>query len=204
MGISQKVAKISITDKSNNIRTIEADANDVDVELNDSEMEQSIVIIEYDIEVTNYGNVDGEVKQIVNHMPKGMIFNSELNPDWYLAQDGNLYSNSLRDINILPGDSQNLKLVLTKDATNGNIGIIRGRSEIEDQINEKGIEPISALLPNYENTIASNIVIKQKSSVRVIVVIGLSIGLLALIGLAVYEIKKHYIDKMYNYEDLKF
>ena len=83
-------------------------------------------------------------------------------------------------------------------------GIYRGRTEIEETYNEKGLNSISAASGNYANLSATDVVILKQSKVRIIVVIGLSIGLVALIGLAGYEIKKHFIDKMYNYDDLEF
>ena len=133
-----------------------------------------------------------------------MIFNSEINPDWYLGKDGCLYSVNLEKNKLEPGENLNIKLILTKTISNGNIGIFRAKTEVVKSSNEKGLESISASIPNYENTISSNVIIKKQATVKIIIVIGLSIGLLALIGLAVYEIKKHYIDKLYDYEELNF
>lgn len=52
--------------------------------------ENKYQVTEYKIKVTNEGNVAGYAKNIVDYMPKGMQFISELNPSWYIAQNGNI------------------------------------------------------------------------------------------------------------------
>ena len=72
-----------------------------------------------------------------------MKFNSSLNPDWYLGDDGNCYSTALANIKIKPGESKELTLLLTKRVTDEEI--IIDETEILEEYNEKGVESFAIL-----------------------------------------------------------
>ena len=96
------------------------------------------VIIEYEIKVTNIGEVDGYVRKIVDYMPSDLKFSSELNKDWY--QTGtDLYNTSLANEKITAGQSKSVKLTLTKAMTENNTGLINNTAEIAESYNELGI-----------------------------------------------------------------
>ena len=97
--------------------------------------------VEYEITVSNVGDVKGYAKKIVDYMPQGMTFNSalEANGNWYTGTDGNLYSTAMADIELAPGESQTIKLVLTKQMTEENTGIVNNLAEIADDYNIYGI-----------------------------------------------------------------
>lgn len=97
--------------------------------------------VEYEITVSNVGDVKGYAKKIVDYMPEGMTFNSALqaNSNWYTGTDGNLYSTAMSEIELAPGESQTIKLVLTKQMTEENTGIVNNLAEIADDYNIYGI-----------------------------------------------------------------
>lgn len=97
--------------------------------------------VEYEITVSNVGDVKGYAKKIVDYMPEGMTFNSALtaNGDWYTGTDGNLYSTAMSEIELAPGESKSIKLVLTKQMTEDNTGIVNNLAEIADDYNIYGI-----------------------------------------------------------------
>lgn len=99
------------------------------------------VYVEYAITVTNVGDVAGFAKKIIDYLPEGMTFNSSLeaNADWYTGTDGNLYSTALSEKELLSGQSQTLKLVLTKQLTEENTGLINNLAEICEDYNIYGI-----------------------------------------------------------------
>ena len=74
------------------------------------------VYVEYEMKVTNKGDVAGFAKKIVDYLPEGMTFNSSLeaNSSWYTGADGNIYSTALADTELAPGQTATVKLVLTK------------------------------------------------------------------------------------------
>ena len=97
------------------------------------------VIIEYEIKVTNIGEVDGYVRKIVDYMPSDLKFSSELNKDWY--QSGtDVYNASLANEKIPAGESRIVKLTLTKSMTENNTGLINNTAEIAESYNELGIK----------------------------------------------------------------
>ena len=109
------------------------------VELSSRKIEGANVIIEYDVVVTNEGEVAGYATSVKDKMPTDLSFSSELNSDWH--EEGNaLVSNNLGNQIILPGESKTLKLVLTKTMTQTNTGITTNTAEIQDSYNNNGTE----------------------------------------------------------------
>ena len=108
------------------------------------------VYVEYEIKVSNVGDVKGYAKKIVDYMPDGMSFNSALtaNGNWYTGTDGNLYSTALSEIELAPGESQTIKLVLTKQMTEENTGIVNNLAEIADDYNIYGISDKNSIVFN--------------------------------------------------------
>ncbi len=108
------------------------------VELDAKTIQGSTVIIEYKIDVTNQGEIDGYAKKIGDYATSDLKFSSELNKDWYQVGD-NLYTTSLANEKIKPGETKTLTLVLTKVMTENNIGLIPNLAEITEDYNELGI-----------------------------------------------------------------
>ena len=107
------------------------------IEINRKQINNSMVVLEYTIKVTNTGEIAGTVNSIVDYLPKGLEFSSELNQNWYLMGD-NLHTKSLANETIQPGESKEIKLILTKNMTEDNLGLINNRAEIEASFNEYG------------------------------------------------------------------
>lgn len=99
----------------------------------------SVVYIEYNIAVSNIGDIAGYAKKIVDYIPEGMTFKSELNPDWYTGTDGMLYTTALENIELQKGETREIKLVLTKQMTEENTGIVNNIAEIYEDYNIYGI-----------------------------------------------------------------
>lgn len=105
------------------------------------------VVVEYTIRVTNEGEVEGYVKKIADYLSKDYKFSSELNKDWY--QSGNdVYNTSLANEKILPGQSKEIKLIVTKQMNESNTGLITNTAEIIESYNELGIPDTDSLVAN--------------------------------------------------------
>lgn len=76
--------------------------------------DSSTMVVEYKIIVTNEGAIPGYVKKIADYLPNEMKFSTELNQDWYEGKDGTIYNIALANTIINPGESKEVKLVLTK------------------------------------------------------------------------------------------
>ena len=83
-------------------------------------------------------------------MPEGMTFNSSLeaNSDWYTGSDGNLYSTALANRELKTGESATLKLVLTKQMTTENTGLVNNLAEVYEDYNIYGISDTNSVPAN--------------------------------------------------------
>lgn len=114
------------------------------VELNAKKVAGTTIIVEYEIKVTNIGEVDTYIRKIKDFMPQDMKFKSELNTDWYV-NGKELYTSALSNKKLKAGETETLKLILTKEMTTSNIGLINNKAEIseiytEDSLKEKNTE----------------------------------------------------------------
>ena len=109
------------------------------VELDAKKVKGSTVLIEYNIKISNIGEVDGYAKKIVDYMPNDLKFSSELNKDWYQT-NGSLYNTSLANEKIGAGETKNLTLTLTKSMTENNTGLTTNVAEIAEDYNELGLK----------------------------------------------------------------
>lgn len=110
----------------------------------------STVFVEYTMKVSNVGDVAGYAKKIVDYMPEGMSFNSSLkdNQGWYTGTDGNLYYTGLENTELKSNESKTIKLVLTKQMTDENTGLVNNVAEIYEDYNIYGISDCNSTPAN--------------------------------------------------------
>lgn len=104
-------------------------------------------VVEYNIKITNEGEVDAYVRNIVDNVSSEYQFSSEMNKDWY-EQGGKLYNSSLANEKIAPGETKTLTLVLTKQMTENNLGRIGNTAEIVESYNEQGLTEKDSIAGN--------------------------------------------------------
>lgn len=142
--LTNTVSKITV---QNNSGTKEYNFDKVNLaktEIIPKDLNSSIVNIEYTIIVKNNGDVDGYAKEIVNYISDGLEFNQKLNPDWYVGDDGNIYTKALAKQAIATGKTKKVKLILTKQMTEDNTGLINNTAEIFEAYNDYGLEDINS------------------------------------------------------------
>lgn len=110
------------------------------VEIHSKHINGATVIIEYNLKITNNGELAGSVSQIVTNKVKDLTFTSSANQDWYEGNDGKLYLTGLTNIILQPGESTNAKLVLVKQMTSNNTGTIENEFTIAKTYNNNGQE----------------------------------------------------------------
>lgn len=159
------------------------------VEIGRKKIKGSTVIVEYTIRVKNAGDIAGYVTNIVDYLPNGLEFSSELNKDWYLSGD-KLYSKSLATTRIEAGETKEIKLILTKAMTENTVGLINNRAEIAEEYNEYGKTDINSTPNNQkdgENDLGSaDIFIGISTGGRTVAYTVLIMINTALIAFAVY------------------
>ena len=160
-------------------------------------LRESIAVIEYKIRVTNEGQVSGYAQEIVDYKPTGLEFNSSLNKDWY-KEGENLYSKSLANKKIEPGETVELTLILTKKMTESNTGLINNKAEISKSYNTLGIEDIDSKTGNKkadEDDLGSADVIISVSTGTLVNYLVVTTLILIIIGIGTFIISKKIIEK---------
>ena len=114
------------------------------IDINPKYVNSSKIFAEYTISVTNRGEISGYAKSIVDYLPEGLELDTSMNNGWYVGLDGNAYTNQLEDILIQPGETKEIKLILTKQMTENGNGIINNTFEIAETYNEYAIEDIDS------------------------------------------------------------
>lgn len=162
------------------------------IELDSKKVNNSTVVLEYTIAVTNVGQLDGYVTNIVDYLPQSLKFSSELNKDWYQS-GSNLYNSSFSNEKIKAGETKATTLVLTKTMTEENTGLINNTAEIAAAYNELDIKDTNSTPGNNvkgENDMGSADVIISLKTGKVVMYITLTIAILIIIGSTVFIIKK--------------
>ena len=169
LGIQKYISKITVQTPDGKTKVYDYDNKQfAKVEIHSKKINGATVIIEYKMVVTNNGELTGKVAQVVDKLPDGLKFKSELNNEWY-ESNGNLYTNSLSGQDINVGESKEVTLVLTKDVNSSNVGTINNIAEIGISSNNKAVED-----QNKDN---------DTSNAQVLV--GVSTGLVGRIGIAI-------------------
>lgn len=156
------------------------------VELDAKQMKGSTVIIEYNIVVTNVGEVSGYARSLVDYMPSDLEFSSELNKDWY-EQGNALYTTALGNEIINPGESKTVTLTLTKTMGEDNV-VSRNNAEIYEDYNDLGMEDGNSTPGNNvsgENDMGSaDVIISIRTGGVVYMSIGIIIAIVVIAGVA--------------------
>lgn len=168
-------------------------ANLAKVEIASKEINGASVIVEYTLQIKNVGEIPGYVKSIVDYIPSDMKFSSELNKEWY--QSGKeLYNTSFANVEIKPGETKNITLILTKSINDNNIGLTNNSAELFEVANVKNISDKDSTPGNRVKTeddySEANLIISIKTGIIVKFVLP-TIMLLIIVGfLYIFCIKK--------------
>ena len=155
------------------------------VELDAKQMKGSNIIIEYNIVVTNVGEVAGYARNIVDYVPNELEFSSELNKDWY--ERGNaLYTTALGNDIINPGESRTVTLTLTKTMGEDNL-VTRNNAEIYEAYNNLGLEDSNSTPANKvsgENDMGyADVIVSIRTGGVIYMTIGVIITIIVLAGI---------------------
>ncbi len=139
LSLNKAITKVTVQ-TSNETKTYDFNYTDLaKVDINAKYISGAKVLVEYTFTVKNEGEIEGYAKKIVDYLPKELEFSTELNKNWYKGNDENLYTDELSNIAIASGESKEIKLVLTKNMTETNTGIINNQAEIAESYNKAGI-----------------------------------------------------------------
>ena len=165
----------------------------VKVEIDAKYVSDSKVTVEYQIDVTNEGEVPGYVNEIVDYIPKDLELNAQMNKNWYQSADGNLYSKVLANEIINPGETKTVTLTVSKNINSNNIGNIINSAEINSASNNMSLSDIDSVPGNHSNGEDDKSTAEVLVSIRTGRVVGYTILIIAIIvilGVGIYFIKK--------------
>lgn len=192
LSLNKQITKITVVDKQGTENYEYKDGHTAKVDLVAKYMNGANVLVTYKFTIKNEGDVVGYVNSLVDTLPSGLEFNSEMNTAWYKDSDGKLYTTSLSGIGINPGESKEIELVLTKTMTEENAGTFPNSAKLEKISN---LENISEKETAKENNESSAILIISIKTGSIILYIGITLMCLAIIGLGAYFINKKVLNK---------
>ena len=163
------------------------------IEIKSKYLSGSLVVVEYQIKVTNEGEAEEYVSEIIDNMPNDFKFNTEINKNWYKNTDGSLITKELANQVINPGESKVVTLTLTKTMTPANVGVSTNIAEIGEQSNKLSIPDIDST-PNNNKQDEDD---QSKAEVIISVATGLmpTYIILIIITICMFGIGVYFINK---------
>lgn len=165
------------------------------IEIDPLDLKDAMVKLKYKIVVTNVGNQVGQITSIVDYIPNGMIFNQLENAEWTIGtMEGNIYYDGLKGIDILPGESQEISLILNKKMTEDNTGVVSNKVQIA--YTESSTRLTEAIEGNFASQ--ETIVTLTQGSHKGLTITIITISMTSVIGMFGYMIQTGKLDKKFN------
>ena len=167
----------------------------VKVDLKKNKLEDVVVKFEYQIRVTNQGEVAGSVEEISDYIPQGLKFVASDNPQW-TEVDGKVVTSQLSGHILQPGESEEVTIVLTWINGKNNLGLKVNVAEISKDYNDYGIPDIDSTPDNYvwgEDDIDDAPVMLTVATGETVKYIGLALIVLAILAGGTLGVKKFVI-----------
>lgn len=193
LSLDKQITEITVVDKQGTKTYEYEDGHTAKVDLVAKYMKGANVIVNYKFTITNNGDITGYVDSLLDSLPSGLEFSSELNKDWYRGTDSNVYINSLSGKAIKPGESIDVELVLTKTMTEENAGTFANNAKLEKISNLENIEEKDDTTEDNESSAILIISIKTGSP---ILYIGITLACITILVLGTYIIKKKVLNKV--------
>lgn len=181
LSLDKRITKTTVINSQGTEIAEYEDGDVAKVDLVAKYMNGADVIVNYKFTVMNEGDVTGYVDSLVDDLPSGLEFSSELNENWYKGNDGKLYTTSLSEKVIKPGETIEIELVLTKKMTEENTGVFPNSAKLEKISNLENIEEKENALDNNQSSATLFISIKTGSVIMYLGITTLCIGII-LIG----------------------
>lgn len=168
------------------------------VEIKSKEIQGATVVVTYKIVVTNEGELPAYATKVVDYIPEGLDFSSDLNKSWTTTKNGELTNISIANRRIEAGESVELTLVLTKSMTSNSTGTFTNIAEIGEMTNSLGARDTDSIpgnkVENEDDYSKADLIISV--STGIVIYISLGIVLVLFISIILYL--------AYRYGTLKF
>lgn len=196
LSLEKYVSKITLTTPTIGTETYSYNDHLAKVEVLSQNLGKSSAVIEYKFVIKNEGAIPGYVKKIVDYLPENASFNTEINKDWYLSDNGNIYNASLANIKINPGETKEITLSLVKQID--KVDNIYNTAEIYESYNEQGLKDMDSTEGNQneneDDTSKAEVLISLVTG-KIVTYTLLGLVIISILGLGIYAIKKRVLDK---------
>lgn len=190
LSLNKQISSVTVTNSKGTKTTNYKDKNLAKIDLVAKYMNNTNLIIKYKFITKNEGEITGYADELTDNLPNGLEFSSELNKNWYKDGSGNLHTNSLSGVEIQPGESKTVELILTKKTTENTTGTFTNNAELAKTSNIEAIQE-----KNGENNKSSaDLVISIKTG-TVVLYIGITLLCFAIIGFGIFTIKNKVLNK---------
>lgn len=193
LSLDKQITKINVINSQGTQEFTYEEGHTAKVDLVAKYINSASVVVNYKFTITNNGDTVGYVDSLVDNLPSGLEFSSELNKDWYVGSDGQLYTVALSGIAIKPGESTQIELILTKNMTEENTGVFSNNAELDKISNLENIEEKEEAIENNKSSADLFISIKTGSP---LLYTGITLACIAIIGVGAYIIKKKVLNKV--------
>ena len=164
------------------------------VELDAKRLAGTAVFVEYEITVTNEGELPGYINDIADYLPNDMAFDNVANKTWTLSKDNVLHNASLTNEIINSGETKTVNLTLSIPISENTGGSITNIAEINEATNSKLVADTDSIGGNQkqgEDDISSaEVLISIKTGIGFVISIGIVIAMCVIIGIIIYRKRK--------------
>ena len=196
--LDKTISKVTVTTKNGTKQYGYQNEKLAKVEIKAKEIEGATVVIEYKIAITNEGEIPSTIGKVIDYLPEGLTFSSEMNTNWSATGNGQIINTSISNQKIEPGKSVELTLIATKKMTANNTGTFTNSAEIGDITNSLGIKDKDSTPANKEkgedDYAEATIIISV--STGIVVYISIGIVLVALVGIGIFIASKYGLLKL--------
>ena len=190
--LDKYISKVTVK-TSNDVKEYTYDKKNLaKVEVKAKEINGATLVVEYKIVVTNEGELETTASKIVDYLPEGLDFSTELNNSWIKTKDGKVYNTSLANKAIKPGESAEVTLIATVNLTENATGTytnIAEIAEISNSLNAKDVDSTPNNNVNTEDDYSKAELIVSISTGKELIYIGITIICLILFGIGIKFVK---------------
>ena len=192
--------KTTVTDTGHTVETAR-DEDPVLVTIDSKKLDSVVVKFIYDIRVENQGEIEGYATELKDHIPEGLKFVAEDNPDWEQVDENTITTDALKETLLKPGDTASVRVVLTWINGSKNLNLKVNYAEISEDYNEWGVPDIDSTPDNWKDTPGEDddddapVLLTLKTG-QIPVYFILGVGVLTVIAGGIYLIKKYVYDRM--------
>ena len=168
----------------------------VKVDLKNTDIDKVVVKFEYQIRVTNEGEIAGYAKEISDYIPEGLRFEAADNPQWEEV-DGKVVTDQLKDTLLQPGESAEVTIILTWINRADNMGLKVNVAEISKDYNEYGTSDRDSVPDNQvpgEDDIDDAPVMLTVKTGQTTLYITVAVAVLTILASGVALIKKYVLN----------